>query len=278
METTKSTEGLVINTTVVRTILTSFIRDGIHNPGFSKGIVGLSGGIDSSVAAALAKDALGRENVIGVFMPYKTSDPQSEIDAKVVATHLGIALEKVDITPMVDGYLKKQNIGKLRAGNVMARARMIVLFDISQRDRGLVIGTSNKTEVFLGYGTLYGDMACGLNPLGDLYKSQIWQLAREMNIPEQIIHKKPSADLWEGQTDENELGFAYAEVDRLLYYMIDQRRSIEELASMDFPRAFIEKVRGMVRNTQHKRRLPIVAKISHRTVNLDFQYPRDWGI
>ncbi len=278
METTKSTEGLSINTTFVRTILTNFIKDGIRNPGFTKGIVGLSGGIDSAVAAALAKDALGKENVIAVFMPFRSSNPQSEIDANLVASHLGISLEKVDITPMVERCIDIQKVDKVRAGNVMARMRMIVLFDISQRDRGLVIGTSNKTEVFLGYGTLYGDMACALNPLGDLYKSQVWQLAIAMNLPNQIIRKKPSADLWEGQTDEDELGFTYGEVDRLLYYMIDQRRSIAELESMNFPRAFIEKVRVMVKNTQYKRRLPIVAKVSHRTVNLDFQYARDWGI
>ncbi len=278
METTKSTEGLSINTTFVRTILTNFIKDGIRNPGFTKGIVGLSGGIDSAVAAALAKDALGKKNVIAVFMPFRSSNPQSEIDANLVASHLGISLEEVDITPMVERCIDIQKVDKVRAGNVMARMRMIVLFDISQRDRGLVIGTSNKTEVFLGYGTLYGDMACALNPLGDLYKSQVWQLAIAMNLPNQIIRKKPSADLWEGQTDEDELGFTYGEVDRLLYYMIDQRRSIAELESMNFPRAFIEKVRVMVKNTQYKRRLPIVAKVSHRTVNLDFQYARDWGI
>ncbi|HXG00459.1 MAG TPA: NAD(+) synthase, partial [Bacteroidota bacterium] len=176
-------------------------------------------------------------------------------------------------------YLKQVNgADRVRAGNVMARQRMIILYDFSSREQALVIGTSNKTEIFLGYGTLHGDLACALNPLGDLYKTQVWQLARALGVPERLIEKSPSADLWEGQTDEGEFGFTYAEADRLLYFMIDERRSIDELVAMGFDRKLIDRVRNMVIKSQFKRRPPIIAKVSHRTVNVDFRYARDWGI
>jgi len=278
METTKPADDLSIDTTIVRLLLVGFLRDGIRNPGFSKGIVGLSGGVDSAVSACLAVEALGPQNVVCIYMPYKTSNPQSKTDADLIATTIGVPLETVDITSMVDDFPVDLANDRLRAGNIMARARMTTLFDLSQRDRALVIGTSNKTETLLGYGTLHGDMACALNPLGDLYKTQVWQLARDLGVPKQIIEKVPSADLWIGQTDESELGFAYKEVDRLLYYMIDQRRSITELVHIGFSENFVHQVRAIVKKTQYKRRMPIVAKVSHRTVNLDFRYPRDWGI
>ncbi len=187
--------------------------------------------------------------------------------------------EVVDISPMVDPYLAKGGItDKVRAGNVMARQRMIVLYDISQRDKALVFGTSNKTELLLGYGTLFGDMASALNPLGDLYKTQVWELARHLGLPDRVVTKKPSADLWAGQTDEGEMGFTYADVDRLLFLMIDERRTEEELLKAGFPEPFVRRVRTMVSRSQFKRRPPLIAKISHRTVNVDFRYPRDWGI
>ncbi|HYQ87890.1 MAG TPA: NAD(+) synthase, partial [Bacteroidota bacterium] len=159
-----------------------------------------------------------------------------------------------------------------------ARERMIILYDLSARERALVIGTSNKTEVMLGYGTQYGDTACAINPLGDLYKTQVWQLAEAAGVPKKIVEKKPTADLWAGQTDEGELGFSYKLVDRLLYAMIDERRNDEELNELGFEEHFIEKVRQLVQRNQFKRRPPIIAKVSHRTVNIDFRYPRDWGI
>ena len=160
----------------------------------------------------------------------------------------------------------------------MARQRMIVLYDFSQKEKALVIGTSNKTESMLGYGTLFGDMACAINPLGDLYKTHIWDLASELGVPEKIIKKKPTADLWQGQTDEGELGFSYRSVDRLLYFMVDERRTNEELIGLGFDRTFCEKVRRKIQINQFKRRPPVIAKISHRTINVDFRYPRDWGI
>jgi NAD+ synthase len=279
METTGTQSELSLNTSQVREILVGFIRDEVHNTGLRRGIIGLSGGIDSTLSAFLATQALGKENVLGVVMPYRTSDPQSRADAETVVTTLGIRSEVVEISPMVDAYLSKYNDpGRIRSGNVMARQRMIVLYDLSTREQGLVIGTSNKTETLLGYTTIFGDNACAINPLGDLYKTQVWQLARAMGVPGNIVEKPPSADLWKGQTDEGELGFSYREVDRLLYYMVDERRTPDELEQMGFPREFIISVRTIIRKTQFKRRPPIVAKVSHRTVNLDFRYARDWGI
>ena len=277
--TTRHTGDLALDVKHVRTILTEFLRDETRNPGFSKAIIGLSGGVDSAVSAILAAEALGPENVYAVMMPYRTSSPQSLSDAQRVAARTGIHTEKIEITGPVDAYLAAAGVmTPLRAGNVMARQRMIVLYDVSSRENGLVVGTSNKTELLLGYGTLFGDMACAVNPLGDLYKSQIWQLAEAIGVPKEIIAKKPSADLWEGQTDEDEFGFSYAEADRLLYYMIDERRTDAELLGLGFDGGFVTTLRKKIMRTQFKRRLPLIAKISHRTVNVDFRYPRDWGI
>ncbi len=272
-------QDLSLNTDIVQKVLVEFLRDEIHNAGFRKGVIGLSGGVDSAVAAYLAVKALGVENVLGVLLPYRTSSPASIADAELVVRELGIRTERVDISPMVDAYLQRADgIDRVRAGNVMARQRMIVLYDLSSRERALVIGTSNKTEIFLGYGTLFGDLACALNPLGDLYKTQVWQLARALGVPERLIEKKPSADLWEGQTDEEEFGFTYAEADHLLYFMIDERRSVSELHAMGFDPKLVERVRTLVMKNQFKRRLPLIAKVSNRTVNVDFRYARDWGI
>jgi NAD+ synthase len=275
----RHTADLSLNTDIVEKLLVDFIRDETHNAGFTKGIVGLSGGIDSAVVAYLAAQALGKENLLGVMMPYKASSASSRDDAELVAREIGIRTELVDITPMVDAYLARANgADNVRAGNVMARQRMIVLYDISSRERALVIGTSNKTEIFLGYGTLFGDLACAINPLGDLYKTQVWQLAAALGVPQQLIDKKPSADLWEGQTDEGEFGFTYKKADHLLYFMIDERRSLTELKEMGFEPELVARVKNMVMKNQFKRRPPLIAKVSNRTVNVDFRYPRDWGI
>jgi NAD+ synthase len=280
METTsKDGQGLQLNVKYVRKLLVDFIRDEITNAGMERAVIGLSGGVDSSVVAYLSTEALGKENVLNVLMPYKTSSPDSVQDAKQVVEELGTRSELVDITRMVDAYLEKSpHSSNVRKGNVMARARMIVLYDLSARENALVVGTSNKTEFMLGYGTIFGDMACGINPLGDLYKTQVWQLAEAIGVPEQIVKKKPSADLWVGQTDEGELGLSYPEADNLLYHMIDERRSDDELIRLGFSRSFIRRVRNLVQRNQFKRRPPTVAKISHRTVNVDFRYARDWGI
>lgn len=270
---------LALNMALVRSMLVRFVKDEVTNAGFTKAVIGLSGGIDSAVSAYLAAEALGAKNVLTVMMPYRTSSPESRSDAELVVNALGVRTELVEITPMVEPLFAAQNItDNLRKGNIMARQRMIVLYDCSQREKALVIGTSNKTESMLGYGTLFGDMACAINPLGDLYKSHVWDLAEELGVPERIIKKKPTADLWQGQTDEGELGFSYREVDRLLYAMIDDRRTDDELKAMGFAPEFIASVRRKVQINQFKRRPPVIAKISNRTVNIDFRYVRDWGI
>jgi NAD+ synthase len=279
METSGPQSDLSLNTAVVRTILEKFLLDETRNAGFSRGVIGLSGGVDSAVTAYLAAGALGRDNVRAVLMPYKTSSRESLADAQLVLDALGIPSETVDISPMVDPCLAALRIDdRLRAGNIMARQRMILLYDISARERGLVLGTSNKTEFMLGYGTLFGDMASAINPLGDLYKTQVWQLAAALGVPAGIVEKKPTADLWSGQTDEGELGFSYGDVDRLLFAMIDERRSGLELEAMGFDGRFVRTVQTMIKRSQFKRRPPVVAKVSHRTVNVDFRYARDWGI
>ena len=280
METTgRQNEELHVDPALVKKVLVEFIRDETHNAGFTRGVLGLSGGVDSAVAAFLAAEALGGENVHTVLMPYRTSSPESRSDAEEVVRLLGVRSEVVDISPMVDPFLASAKIADhVRAGNVMARQRMIALYDVSQRERALVVGTGNKTEILLGYGTLFGDMACAINPLGDLYKSQVWQLAEHLGVPRRIIEKRPSADLWEGQTDEGELGFSYSRVDRLLYLMVDERRTDAELAAQGFEPEFVGRVKSLIMRNQFKRRQPLIAKVSYRTVNVDFRYPRDWGI
>jgi NAD+ synthase len=255
--------GLALNTTVVRELLVKFIKDQTRHAGFTKAVVGISGGVDSAVSTVLATNALGKENVLGVMLPYRTSNPKNIEDAKLVIQATGIRSELVDISKMVDAYCDEYKItDSLRRGNVMARMRMIVLYDLSVREKALVIGTSNKTEILVGYGTLFGDLACAINPLGDLYKAQIWQLAEAIGVPKPVIERAPSADLWEGQTDEGEIGVSYAKLDALLVEMIDKRRSDEELVKLGFDAVHIKKIRGMNHRNQFKGRLPVIAKVS----------------
>ncbi len=269
---------LQINPQVVRSVLLRFIQNEVRKVGFERVVLGLSGGVDSSLVATLAAQALGPQNVKAFIMPYKTSDPKSRTDALQVAAQLGIAHQEIDISPQIDAYFDNfQDADQKRRGNKMARERMTVLYDQSWAWRALVIGTSNKTELLLGYGTIYGDMASAINPLGDLYKTQVWELAEAMGVPTAIVQKAPSADLWAGQTDEIELGFQYRLVDRLLYYLIDRRYTVEEVVDEGFEREFIDAVMTRVRENQYKRRLPVIAKLSTRTIDRDFRYPRDWG-
>jgi len=271
--------ALNLNVEMVRELLVRFVRDETTNAGFEKAVIGISGGVDSSVAAFLAVEALGKKNVLGVILPHTVSSKASVSDAEAVGRTLGISTETVDISPMVDGYTAEHPVkDKVRLGNVMARMRMIVLYDISARERALVVGTSNKTELLIGYGTQHGDMACAINPLGDLYKTQVWQLAKCLGVPENIIAKKPTADLWAGQTDENEIGLGYPELDALLYRMIDERASHDDLVKEGFKSQTVSKVATLVRKNQFKRRPPLIAKISYRTINVDFRYIRDWGM
>lgn len=258
-------------------VLVRFLREELASAGFSRALVGLSGGIDSAVSLALAARAFGPDEVLGVMMPYRTSNPDSEAHARLVARVLHVPTRRVDISAMVDGYLDQESVPEgMRRGNVMARMRMVVLYDLSEEWRGLVIGTSNKTEMLLGYSTLWGDSAHAVNPLGDLYKRQVYQLARYLEIPTEVVDKAPSADLFEGQTDEDELGFSYAEADRLLYPMIDERHTEEELVADGFDREFVRLVAGRIVRNQYKRVMPVIAKLSHRTITQDFRYLRDW--
>lgn len=269
---------LSINTDLAREILAGFIRSEVTRIGMSRVVVGLSGGLDSALSCALAAEALGAENVLAVRMPYKASSRDSLEHAQQLIDQLGVQSKTIEITDMVEPLFKLDpGISKIRKGNIMARERMIVLYDQSEVFKGLVIGTSNKTEILLGYSTIYGDSASAINPIGDLYKTQVRQLSRAMNIPAPIIDKAPSADLWDGQTDEKELGFSYDEVDKLLYLMIDQRYSPQEAIEAGFDEEFVNTVTTRIRRNQFKRMQPPIAKISNRTIGYDFLYLRDWG-
>jgi NAD+ synthase len=261
-------------------VLVDFIKQELGRFGIKNAVVGLSGGIDSSVVAYLAVEALGNHNVFGLILPYKTSSKSSISDAFIIAKKLRIKTKIIDLTPAADGLLNTisdKKIDNVRRGNILARLRMICLYDYSNKVKGLVLGTGNKTEILLGYTTLYGDSAYAINPIGDLYKTQVWQLAELLKIPKSIIKKKPSADLWTGQTDEKELGFTYKEADKLLYYLIDCHYSDKELKELGFKPDFIKKVKAIIRKNQFKRVPPLIAKVSNRTVNIDFRYNRDWG-
>ncbi|HEY3304846.1 MAG TPA: NAD+ synthase [Candidatus Binatia bacterium] len=267
-----------VNVELLRKILVSFIRNEVEKVGVRRVVLGLSGGVDSSLSAVLAAEALGPDNVLGIMMPYKSSSAESLEHAELVVRKSVIQSMTVDISPQIDAYFARfPEADPKRRGNKMARERMTILYDHSARWEALVLGTSNKTELLLGYGTLYGDMASAVNPLGDLYKTQVWALAEAVGVPEAIVKKKPSADLWEGQTDEAELGFSYLDVDRLLYLMVDERYSKPELVAAGFSEQFIDEVTRRVMNSHFKRRLPIIAKVSQRTIDRDFRYARDWG-
>lgn len=269
---------LTINTDVARQILTGFIRSEVTRVGYSRAVVGLSGGIDSALSCALAVEALGAENVLAVRMPYKLSSADSLDHAGLLIEQLQVPSKTIEITAMVEPlFALDPGISKLRKGNIMARERMIVLYDQSEVFKGLVIGTSNKTEILLGYSTQFGDSASAINPLGDLYKTQLRQLSRAMNIPAPIIDKAPSADLWQGQTDEGELGFTYEQVDQLLYLLVDHRYSPRECVEAGFDEKFVDLVLKRISRNQFKRMQPPIAKISNRTVGYDFLYLRDWG-
>lgn len=269
---------LSIDTQLARTLLTGFIRSEITRTSFRRAVLGLSGGLDSALSCFLAAEALGPENVLAVRMPYKTSSQDSLDHAQLVIDALSVQTLTIPITEMADPLIQRDPaIDSMRKGNIMARCRMIVLYDQSAAFNGLVVGTGNKTEILLGYSTLYGDSACAINPLGDLYKTQVRQLSAAMGVPEAIINKPPSADLWSGQTDEGELGFTYADVDRLLYLLVDQRYTPTDAVDAGFDSAFVQAVVRRIQRNQFKRVLPPIAKLSNRTIGYDFLYLRDWG-
>ena len=271
-------DELLIDTSIARRIISEFIRGQLSQTGFERVVLNLSGGLDSALVAYLAVEAIGAQNVMCLMLPYRTSSPESRGDAEDVSRRLGTPSRAIDISPIVDGYLdtsiEGEEVSQLRRGNLAARARMMVAFDQSVPWKGLVIGTGNKTEALLGYSTNYGDNACAFNPIGDLYKSQVRQLAIDMGVPDQILAKAPSADLWPGQTDENEMGLAYEELDRLLYWMVDRRRTREQLIAAGFGATAIDRVTRMVTLNEFKRQVPPVAKLTTRTPGVDYLYPR----
>lgn len=269
---------LVINTDVARMILTGFIKSEVTRVGYSRAVINLSGGLDSALSCALAAEALGPENVLALRLPYRTSSPDSLEHAQLMIDQFKVQSKTIEISEMVDPLIAQDpEMSKTRKGNIMARSRMIVLYDQSEVFKGLPIGTSNKTEILLGYSTMWGDMASAINPIGDLYKTQVRQLSRALGIPAPIVNKAPSADLWAGQTDEGELGFTYEQVDKLLFLLVDQRYSVQECIDEGFDEAFVNAVMTRVRRFQFKRMMPPIAKVSNRTVGYDFLYLRDWG-
>lgn len=266
---------LAIDTAIARRVIGEFIRGQLRQAGFERTVLGLSGGIDSALVSYLVAEAIGPERLLCVLMPYRTSSPASRTDAEEVVRRLGCSAEVVDITPMVDGfYGKDTDASALRRGNFMARMRMSVLYDRSVTWGGLVVGTGNKTESLIGYTTVFGDSACAFNPIGDLYKSQVRQMAAAIGVPGEIIAKAPSADLWPDQTDEGEGGFSYPQLDRLLFWRIDKRRSIDEVIALGFERSLVERVDRMVAGAEFKRQVPPIAKLGPRTAGVDYLYPR----
>jgi NAD+ synthase len=270
--------ALAIDPALVADILRRFIRGELYRAGFRKAVVGLSGGIDSTAVTYLAATALGAENVLAVMMPYKTSSDATRRDSRQVIDQLGVPSLEVPITDQIDAYFAQfPDANTLRRANKCARERMTVLYDQSAAFGGLVLGTSNKSELLLGYGTQFGDMASAVNPIGDVYKTQLRRLAAHLGVPASVLDKTPTGDLWVGQTDEDELGFRYADVDRLLALMVDERWTPAELVAGGFDAEFVARVARMVQRNQYKRRLPLIAKLSARTIDRDFRYSRDWG-
>ena len=253
---------LDLNLKDIHNELVEFLRENFKKAGFSKAVLGLSGGIDSALVAYLLRDALGKENVLAIMMPYKSSNPDSLNHAKLVVEDLKINAKTIEITDMIDAYFKNEkDASSLRMGNKMARERMAILFDYSSKENALVVGTSNKTEIYLGYSTQFGDSACALNPIGDLYKTNIWDLSRYLKIPNELIEKKPSADLWEGQTDEQEMGLTYKEADQVLYRMLEENKTVEEVLAEGFNKDLVDNIVRRINRSEYKRRMPLIAKI-----------------
>ncbi len=293
-----------INFKNIHKLLVNFIKEEVKRTGVNKIVLGLSGGIDSAVSCYLAVSALGSDNVAAILMPYKASSSKSLEDAMLVVKDLNVNYYIIDITGQIGAYFdkigsnksgynnnseyNKSNFNfedkskennyelKLRMGNKMARERMSILYDYSYILNSLVLGTSNKSELLLGYGTIYGDMASALNPIGDIYKTQIYQIAKHLGVPESLINKAPSADLWQDQSDEKELGFTYKLADEIMFLLVDKMYKPEVVISMGYDEDIVNKVYNKIKKSQFKRRQPLIAKVSQRTINIDFRYLRDW--
>lgn len=253
--------------------LSHFIEDEVRKTGLRRIVVGLSGGIDSAVAAVLAHRAFG-DDLLCVKMPSHYSSQSSLDDADELCSKFGMRCVTRSIEPLLRAY-EYEGMDDLRRGNFSARMRMATLYDVSAEEGALVLGTSNKSELMLGYGTLYGDLASALNPIGDLYKTEVFALARHLDVPKCIIEKPPSADLWAGQSDEAELGYSYAQLDAVLKRYVEERASRDEMIEEGFEPALIDLVVSRIYRNQFKRKMPLIAKLTSRTINHDFNYPRD---
>ena len=268
---------LRVDPELVLPLTEAFVSQEVERAGIRKGIVGLSGGVDSAVSAAITVRALGTEDTVLVLMPHEVSSPESTEHAREIAALLGVAPIEVPITAMTAGYPHLPDLDRLRAGNLMARMRMAVLYDLSAEHQALVIGTSNKTELLLGYGTLHGDMASAINPVGDLYKTQLRQIAAALGVPDEVLAKPPTADLWKGQTDEDDLGIDYPTADAVLIRLVDRRLPLASVVKEGFDEKLVRRLWDRVRQNEFKRHLPVICKLSERTVGIDWLYPRDWG-
>ena len=251
----------MINWENIKLDLISFLKNEVANTGLEKVTVGLSGGLDSAVVAILCKEAFG-DNLNCVLMPSQFSSQSSADHAIEVCEKFDIKYEIISIEPMVSGFIKNMNNDRLRIGNFSARMRMAVLYDVSSREKSLVVGTSNRSELLLGYGTIFGDIACAINPIGQMYKSDEFEFARLLGVPESILNKAPSADLWEGQSDEEELGYSYKHMDEVLKVMVDECKSKEELLELGFEKDLIDRLEYRIKANAFKGKLPIIANIN----------------
>ena len=269
---------LEMNVEVVEKVLVNFIKDAVYKNNFKNAVLGVSGGIDSAVVLALTQRALGSRHTFALLMPYKLSSEASLKDGKTICDQLDVKYQVVDISPSVDAYFDRfPTEEKVLIGNKCARERMSVLYDFSARKKALVAGTSNKSEMLIGYSTLWGDSAAAFLPIGDLYKTQVFELARYLGIPAEIIDKKPSADLWANQTDEGEIGMTYKVLDEILFQIVDCRMKVEEIESAGYALKDIQRIKRMIIGTQYKRTMPPVCKLQPRAVGIDFRYLRDWN-
>lgn len=268
--------NLDLNYELVSKFIINFIKENVESNGFKKVVLGVSGGIDSGIVLTLATEAIGKENVIGYILPYKLSSKDSVEDAEMILEQLGNSYKTISITEIADAYFEKNKVtDKMRIGNFLSRIRMSILFDKAREQDAIVAGTSNKSELMLGYSTWYGDMAAGIYPIGDLYKSQIFGLSKFMNIPQKIIDKKPTADLWPGQTDEDELGATYCVLDSIMYLFLDERKKEEEIVKMGYDEVLVRNTVRRIYTTQFKRTFPPTPKLSGRTLDADFLLPHD---
>lgn len=244
----------------IEKFLVQFLYDEVHKAGFSKVVLGISGGVDSAVVAVLARKTFGAHNFLGLLLPASTSSKASLKDAQTLCEAFDIRTETVPIGSLVDTYFEGKEASKLRIGNFSARMRMSALYDISARENALVLGTGNKSEILLGYGTLYGDLACAINPIGELYKTEIFEFAKHLGVPESILTKAPSADLWEGQSDEGEFGFTYAQIDKVLYTHVDEKKDKESLLKL-FNKELVEMTLERIEKNRFKGKLPTIASL-----------------